>query len=217
MQFTSKKCMLTCLGLGLISLGLILATYWMTIFNNILAKVCKNWYIFFHVSGFYFDFYFKELALAPNSRSFDLWKNPPLKLNFDIYLFNWTNPCNLTADDYEKPILKQIGPYRFREIPTKTKIRWHKNSTISYRRKSTYFFVEEESAGRLDDTIVTINAVAVVSGSWSILLHILWSLFANWFNLFKCSQQRTLHDFGALLCKSKYQWVFHCTVINRIL
>lgn len=113
---------------------------------------------------FCFSFFFKELALAPKARSFELWKNPPLKLNFDIYLFNWTNPCNLTEDDYEKPILKQIGPYRFREIPTKTKIKWHpKNSTISYRRKSTYFFVEEESAGRLDDTIVTINAVAVVS------------------------------------------------------
>lgn len=108
--------------------------------------------------------FLQELALTPHARSFALWKNPPLKLNFDIYLFNWTNPCNLTADDYEKPILKQIGPYRFREIPTKSKIKWHPNNkTISYRRRSTYFFVEEESAGRLDDTIVTINAVAVVS------------------------------------------------------
>lgn len=97
-----------------------------------------------------------------------MWKNPPLKLFFDIYLFNWTNPCNLTEADYEKPILQEIGPYRFREIPMKTKVKWHPhNNTISYRRKSTYYFVEEDSIGRLDDTIITINTVAVVSDLFS--------------------------------------------------
>lgn len=123
---------------------------------------------------FFYLFFFlvKELALAPNSKSFEIWKKPPLKLNFDIYLFNWTNPCNLSTEDYVKPILQQVGPYRFREIPTKTKIKWHSsNSTISYRRKSTYYFVEEESAGRLDDTIVTINAVAVVCSDLLLFSH----------------------------------------------
>lgn len=93
-----------------------------------------------------------------------MWKNPPLSLNFDVYLFNWTNPCNLTGEDFEKPILEEIGPYRFRERPTKTQVEWHpENSTISYRRKSTYYFVDDESIGRLDDKITTINTVAVVS------------------------------------------------------
>lgn len=105
----------------------------------------------------------QELALKPDSKSYQMWKNPPVMLNFDIYLYNWTNPCNLTKDDYEKPILVEIGPYRFREKSMKTKVKWHKdNSSISYRRKSTYYFVEEESVGRLDDKIITINAVAVV-------------------------------------------------------
>lgn len=98
-----------------------------------------------------------------------MWKNPPLSLNFDVYLFNWTNPRNLTADEYEKPILEQIGPYRFREKSMKTKVKWHTdNSTISYRRKSLYYFVEEESVGRLDDKITTVNAVAVVSSHLTI-------------------------------------------------
>lgn len=93
-----------------------------------------------------------------------MFKAPPLELYFDIYLFNWTNPSNLTNEDFEKPILQEVGPYRFREIPMKTKIKWHpKNYTISYRRKSVYYFIEEESVGRLDDKIVSINAVAVVS------------------------------------------------------
>lgn len=92
-----------------------------------------------------------------------MWKKPPITLNFDVYLYNWTNPTNLTEDDYEKPIVEQIGPYRFTEITDKSQIRWHpKNSTISYNRRSVYFFNAEESVGRLEDKITTINAVAMV-------------------------------------------------------
>lgn len=85
-------------------------------------------------------------------------------MHLDIYFFNWTNPTNFTADDFEKPILQQIGPYRFREKTGKTRIRWNdSNSTLSYRKKSTFQFVPEESQGTLDDTIVTLNVVAIVS------------------------------------------------------
>lgn len=91
-----------------------------------------------------------------------MWKKPALPLNFDVYLFNWTNPTNLSKSDFEKPIVEQIGPYRFREIADKTNIRFHPNKTISYKRRSYYYFVEEESVGRLDDKITTLNAVALV-------------------------------------------------------
>lgn len=104
------------------------------------------------------------MVLSPKSRSFKLWKNPPIPINFDVYLYNWTNPRNLTSDDYEKPILKQIGPYRFTEITDKTKVKWYpRNSTISYRRRSKYYFDAEGSVGRLDDQITTLNVVALVN------------------------------------------------------
>lgn len=105
----------------------------------------------------------QELVLRKGSRSFEMWKKPPIPLNFDVYLFNWTNPTNLSSADYEKPVVEQIGPFRFREKTDKTDIRFHpKNRTISYRRRSYYYFVEEESVGRLDDKITTLNAVALV-------------------------------------------------------
>lgn len=81
-----------------------------------------------------------------------------------MYFFNWTNPTNFTSAEYVKPILQEIGPYRFREKTDKTGIHWnYSNSTVSYRKRSTYYFVPEESQGRLDDVIVTINMVAIVS------------------------------------------------------
>lgn len=79
-------------------------------------------------------------------------------------MYNWTNPNKLTKDEFVKPILQELGPYRFREIHEKMNITWHpENNTVSYRRKGTFFFVESESIGRLDDIVVTINAFAVVS------------------------------------------------------
>lgn len=104
-----------------------------------------------------------------------MWRKPPLTLNFDIYLFNWTNPTNLTENNYEKPILEQIGPYRFREVGVKTKVYWHsKNSTISYRKRNTYYFDAEGSVGRLDDKITTLNIVAIVCSMY--ILHLWYHL-----------------------------------------
>lgn len=109
--------------------------------------------------------------MAPNAKSYELWKTPPVPLVFDVYLYNWTNPSNFSSQDFVKPILREIGPYRFREVTDKTHVRWNpKNSTISYRRKSTYFFDAEGSVGKLDDMITTVNVVALVSDSLDFLL-----------------------------------------------
>lgn len=88
---------------------------------------------------------------------------------FDIYLFNWTNPSDLNGKkDYQKPILEQLGPYRFREKHMKTRMEWHPhNYTVSYKRKGTYFFDEKGSKGRLNDKIVSINTFAAVSNIYS--------------------------------------------------
>lgn len=129
--------------------------------RNYMMICVYNFFVLFFKSFVYCIF--QELALKPESKSFQMWKKPPFALYFDIYLYNWTNPTNLTEANYEKPILKQIGPYRFREVGVKTKVYWHsKNSSISYRKRNTYYFDAEGSVGRLDDKITTINVVALV-------------------------------------------------------
>lgn len=104
------------------------------------------------------------MELGPNTRSYDIWKKPPIPMSMDIYFFNWTNPCNFTNDEYVKPILREVGPYRFTEVMDKVDVDWHPdNATVSFRKKSTYFFDEAGSKGRLDDTITTLNIIALVS------------------------------------------------------
>lgn len=104
------------------------------------------------------------MKLGPNTKSYEVWKTPPIKMSLDIYLYNWTNPTNFTHEEFVKPILKELGPYRFTEIPDKTNIRWHpENSTVSFRKKSDFYFDAEGSKGSLDDVVSTLNIVTLVS------------------------------------------------------
>ncbi|KAJ6646997.1 UDP-galactose transporter senju, partial [Pseudolycoriella hygida] len=137
----SKQCILCTIGVLIILFSTLFAIFWMQLFESILAK---------------------EIKLSPQSRSYDVWKTPPLPMYFDIYLFNWTNPSNFSGDEvFQKPILKQIGPYRFVEKTDKEDIVWNNNHTVSFRKKSTYYFDAANSKGQMDDMITTINIVAL--------------------------------------------------------
>lgn len=83
-----------------------------------------------------------------------------MPLYFDVYFFNWTNSEEF-LDETKKPIMKEVGPYRFREVRDKKNITFNSNSTVSYRPTSTFFFDEEGSNGTLDDVITQLNIVAV--------------------------------------------------------
>ncbi|XP_037960819.1 protein peste-like [Teleopsis dalmanni] len=135
-----RKLIMGIIGFSLGIFGVLCGMFWEQIFNYIMEK---------------------ELILRPGSRIYESWKKPPLKLSLDIYMFNWTNPeefRNSTA----KPILQQLGPYRFIEKPDKVDIVWNpENETVTYRRKSDFFFDAEGSNGSLDDEVTTLNAVAL--------------------------------------------------------
>lgn len=103
----------------------------------------------------------QEAALSPTSKTYEGWKTPPFPLSFDIYFYNWTNPEDL-YNHSTKPILVQMGPYRFTEVPDKVDIVFHpENNTVSYKRKSDFWFDEEGSVGSLDDEVTILNAVAI--------------------------------------------------------
>ncbi|KAM8716243.1 hypothetical protein ACLKA7_003171 [Drosophila subpalustris] len=135
-----------CLGL----FGILCGMFWEDIFNWIKHK---------------------EMALAPDTQVYENWKTPPMELHLDIYMYNWTNPeefGNLSS----KPILQQLGPYRFIDKPDKIDIVWHpENNSVTYRRRSLYYFDAAGSVGSLDDEVTTLNAVtlsaAATAKHWS--------------------------------------------------
>lgn len=99
--------------------------------------------------------------LSPTSKSYEEWKKPTVPLYLDVYFFNWTNADDF-LDETTKPIVREVGPYRFREIRDKKNIIFNDdNSTVSYRTFSTFYFDEDGSNGSLDDVITQLNMVAV--------------------------------------------------------
>lgn len=100
------------------------------------------------------------MALSEKSPAYEGWKVSPLPLNFDVYLFNWTNPEDFYIGSTKKPHFEQLGPYRFREVPDKVDIQWHTNFSVSFRKKSVFYFDQEGSRGSLDDKITTVDTVA---------------------------------------------------------
>lgn len=83
-----------------------------------------------------------------------------MPLFFDIYIFNWTNPNDINNNS-TKPILKQLGPYRFREQPDKYNITFNGSTSVRYRKLSHYYFDTEGSVGSLDDIVNTVDMVAI--------------------------------------------------------
>lgn len=62
------------------------------------------------------------------------------------------------------PILKEHGPYTFRQLRKKELIGWNENETLlSFRNSKTYFFEPHRSKGHLNDTLTFINIPLVVS------------------------------------------------------
>ncbi|CAO1409251.1 unnamed protein product [Diamesa tonsa] len=135
----NARCTLSTIGIVLIAFGASFAIFWPQTFQYLMHK---------------------ELKLTPEARSYQEWKQPSVPLYMDIYFFNWTNPEDL-SNNMTKPIMKELGPYRFREKPEKINITFNDNSTVSYKTMSTFFFDDEGSNGTLDDIITTINVVSV--------------------------------------------------------
>ncbi|XP_053959635.1 protein peste-like isoform X2 [Anastrepha ludens] len=127
-------------GSCLVILGLLHAFFSETLVNNLMEK---------------------EMVLSPDSKTFDLWKKPPVKVTLDFYMFNWTNPQDFQNLNI-KPKFEELGPYRFTEVPHKVDIKWHPdNASMTYRKQSKYYFDAAGSKGRLEDEIVTVNSLAV--------------------------------------------------------
>lgn len=109
--------------------------------------------------------------ISEKSKGFSEWKNPSIELYFDVYLFNWTNADEFTFPDFQKPVFKELGPYRFREYRDKIDLKFFDhNSTVSYKPISTYIFDERASNGSLDDVVTNINMVAVGAASHALKL-----------------------------------------------
>ncbi|XP_033924083.1 scavenger receptor class B member 1 isoform X2 [Melopsittacus undulatus] len=97
----------------------------------------------------------KNVRIDPGSISFKMWKDIPVPFYMSIYFFEVLNPNQVLQG--EKPVLRQHGPYVYREFRYKTNITFHDNDTVSFLEYRRLFFQPELSNGSEDDYIVVPN------------------------------------------------------------
>ncbi|KAF2902255.1 hypothetical protein ILUMI_03930 [Ignelater luminosus] len=148
MGFCGKRCgaiTLFSTGTILIILGLVLALFWGSLYNQILSN---------------------ELILTNHSRSYELWKETPIPMYLSLYLFNWTNAGQVLQSKWAvKPELQECGPYVFSEHHIRVNLLWNDNGTVTYQQKRIWHFIPELSNGSLSDKITNLNPVVATIGS----------------------------------------------------
>ncbi|XP_063990082.1 protein croquemort-like [Diachasmimorpha longicaudata] len=144
--WTNRTVTLAVIGISLFSVGIALMFLWPVLFHHILSQ---------------------ELPITPTSRVLDLWRTTgdKIPLNMEFYFFNWTNPHELKIPG-KKPNFVEVGPYTFIHKTEKINITFHpENSTVSYFVRKHWYFDAEKSNGRLNDTVIQLNVVAVAAAT----------------------------------------------------
>uniref|UniRef100_A0A1B0BTQ6 Scavenger receptor class B n=1 Tax=Glossina palpalis gambiensis TaxID=67801 RepID=A0A1B0BTQ6_9MUSC len=139
--------------------------------------------------------------LRPGTQLFSIWKQLPVPVTLDVYLFNWTNPQEFYRGSNKKPHFVELGPYRFIEIPDKVDIVWHtSNHSVSYHKKSVFHFDPGNSKGSLSDKITSVNTVALTTAL----------KFKDDSNFQKMLVARTLkmYNAGVSITKTADEWLF---------
>ncbi|XP_024942403.1 protein croquemort isoform X2 [Cephus cinctus] len=122
-----------------LSVGLTLGILWPNLFPSIL---------------------FRQLILSPASISFGFWKETPIPMYLEMYLFNWTNADEFNSHATTKPNFVELGPYVFKEVDYKVNEVWHDNGTVTFQQKRVWHFEESMSKGSLSDKVTNLNAIA---------------------------------------------------------
>ncbi|XP_066275128.1 scavenger receptor class B member 1-like [Branchiostoma lanceolatum] len=137
-----------------------------------------------------YTFVTKMMVLQKGSFIFDFWKDIPIPIYMQFYLFDILNvdevlkggkpaveqrgPYTYRGRQWDSGdrtltgkgvIVEQRGPYTYREYRNKTSLQFNDDDTISYLNLKRYEFVPEMSVGSENDTIMTLNIPAMAI-SW---------------------------------------------------
>lgn len=110
-----------------------------------------------------------------------MWKETPIPMFMDVYLFNWTNAEEVEKDWRIKPIVQELGPYVFSEHHLRVDVKWNDNNTIRFQQIRTWHFQPNMSKGTLDDKITNFNVIAAVSNNCMFTLSAM--LLENFWNV----------------------------------
>ncbi|XP_048003958.1 scavenger receptor class B member 1-like isoform X1 [Leguminivora glycinivorella] len=111
-----------------------------------------------------YDFLFKQkVVLQEGGEIFEMWKKPEVDLYVRIFLFNVTNAEDYMAGRAEKIIVKEVGPYVYKEDLEHKIIKFNDNGTISAIPRHPLSWVDELSEGNKEDDLLFLPNIALLS------------------------------------------------------
>lgn len=133
-----KTALLMGFGSVIVVLGAMLVIFWPPIYMSQLRRM---------------------LIVSPTSMSFDIWRETPIPMYLECFMFNITNVDDILARRNVSLEVKQLGPYVFRETHSKVNLSWNPNNTITFYNQRYWYFEPEMSNGSLSDEITSINPI----------------------------------------------------------
>jgi len=104
----------------------------------------------------------QKMTLVDGTPAYDVWLENKDPAYMRMYMFHIVNPEEI-ANGTAKPLLKEMGPYVFREQKQKANVTQHAyNSSVTYRERKWWYFEPDMSNGSLDDYVTSLNVPAVI-------------------------------------------------------
>uniref|UniRef100_A0A336LK52 CSON007932 protein n=1 Tax=Culicoides sonorensis TaxID=179676 RepID=A0A336LK52_CULSO len=102
-----------------------------------------------------------ELTLQNGTENYKNWIKTPFPMYFEVYMFNWTNPDQISEFPKIKPKFVEIGPYVFQEVRERVGVKFVKSgSQVNFNQTRTWYFRPELSGNlSLNDKITNLNTI----------------------------------------------------------
>jgi len=98
----------------------------------------------------------QNVLLTDTTEAYKAWLAPPAPIFMDYYFFDVVNPEEIAKG--AKPIVRQVGPYVYREVRKKIDVNFTEGqSNLLYREAKWFTFAPELSVGTENDTLMTLN------------------------------------------------------------
>lgn len=122
------------------------------------------------------DYVLSHMELRNGTRTFEWWQRPPAMIQYNIYIFNYTNVEEFEAGRASKLRVQQLGPYTYHQTLIRTNVVLHDNGTVTFQNKRSF----EWTGGRHgNDTIVVPNVPLLFTTAYVRDLSFAMRLFVN--------------------------------------
>ncbi|KAG5308460.1 SCRB1 protein, partial [Acromyrmex insinuator] len=127
------------------------------IYCGIFLISSAGFYVFWYTNAIN-NYMLSWLEFRNGTVIFDWWQHPPLKLKYNIYIFNYTNVNEFEANEASKLCVQEVGPYEYQETMSRMNVVLHDNDTITYQTKRSFKWI----GGRSKNDIVLVPNVPLM-------------------------------------------------------